>query len=77
MTFLSPMQRKFVNIISVGHGKIEQAIEFTKPWGGDPRVNIQRGENGKAKACQVVQIIRAVDKAEQLRTSPKVNEDAK
>jgi hypothetical protein len=50
---------------------------YKMPWGGDPRVNIQRGENGKAKAYQVAQIIRAIDKAEQLGAASKVNEDAK
>lgn len=31
------------------------------PWPGDPRVNIQRGDNGKAKAYQVRQLVRAIE----------------
>ncbi len=30
------------------------------PWPGDPRVNLQRGEGGKAKAYQVRQLIQAI-----------------
>lgn len=33
---------------------------FKTPWQGDPRVNIQRGENGKAKAYQVRQVLDAI-----------------
>jgi hypothetical protein len=31
------------------------------PWPGDPRVNMQEGESGKAKAYQVRQAIAAID----------------
>ena len=34
---------------------------FKTPWPGDPRVNIQ-DDNGKAKAYQVRQVLRAIDK---------------
>jgi hypothetical protein len=34
------------------------------PWPGDPRVNLQRGEGGKAKAYQVRQLIKAIDRLE-------------
>lgn len=37
---------------------------YRMPWPGDPRVNIQRGESGKAKPYQVRQIIRAIDRLE-------------
>jgi len=36
---------------------------FKTPWKGDPRVNIQRGKNGKAKYYQVSQVIKAIEKA--------------
>ena len=36
---------------------------FKTPWAGDPRVNIQ-GEGGKAKACQVRQVLKALEKIE-------------
>ena len=36
---------------------------FKMPWPGDPRVNIQN-DGGKAKAYQVRQVLRAIDKKE-------------
>jgi hypothetical protein len=35
------------------------------PWPGDPRVNLQRGEGGKAKAYQVRQLIQAIARQQQ------------
>ena len=35
---------------------------YRTPWGGDPRVNIQRNDNGKAKAYQVRQVLAAIKK---------------
>ena len=35
---------------------------FKTPWQGDPRVNIQKGKNGMAKAYQVRQVRNAVEK---------------
>lgn len=37
---------------------------YKTPWLGDPRVNIQQGKNGKAKACQVKQVLTAIGKME-------------
>ncbi|WP_231931734.1 toxin HicA [Micromonospora echinospora] len=34
---------------------------FKMPWAGDPRVNIQN-DKGKAKAYQVRQVLKAIDK---------------
>lgn len=34
------------------------------PWLGDPRVNIQRGSDGKAKFYQVKQVLIAIEKLE-------------
>jgi hypothetical protein len=39
---------------------------FKTPWPGDPRINIQN-DRGKAKAYQVRQVLRAIDKLEALR----------
>jgi hypothetical protein len=50
---------------------------YKMPWGGNPRVNIQRGDNGKAKAYQVGQIIQAIDKLEQMKSANKEDSDAK
>ena len=35
---------------------------YTTPWQGDPRVNIQRGKDGNAKAYQVRQVLDAIAK---------------
>ena len=37
---------------------------FKMPWPGDPRVNIQEGSGGKAKAYQIRQILLAIGKLE-------------
>ena len=37
---------------------------YKTPWQGDPRVNIQKGKGGKAKAYQVKQVLAAVKKIE-------------
>lgn len=36
---------------------------FRTPWRGDPRVNIQ-SDHGKAKAYQVRQVLKAIDRLE-------------
>lgn len=41
---------------------------FRTPWAGDPRVNIQEGENGKAKCFQVKQVLQAIERLEASRT---------
>lgn len=40
-------------------------VVFKTPWPGDPRVNIQN-DKGKAKAYQVRQVLKAIDKKEAL-----------
>jgi hypothetical protein len=35
---------------------------FKMPWPGDPRINLQKGEGGKAKPYQVKQLISAIEK---------------
>jgi hypothetical protein len=35
---------------------------YKMPWQGDPRINLQKGEGGKAKENQVKQLIKAIDK---------------
>lgn len=37
---------------------------YKTPWLGDPRVNIQEGKGGKAKAYQVKQVLAAIAKLE-------------
>jgi hypothetical protein len=40
-------------------------VVFKMPWQGDPRINLQKGKDGKAKAYQVRQAVDAIDKLEQ------------
>ena len=35
------------------------------PWPGDPRVNLQPGDGGKAKAHQVGQVLQEIARAQQ------------
>lgn len=37
-------------------------LVFGMPWPGDPRVNLQKGPHGKAKAYQVRQLLKAIDR---------------
>jgi hypothetical protein len=37
---------------------------YRMPWAGDPRINIQKGDNGMAKAYQVKQVLSAIDRLE-------------
>jgi len=32
------------------------------PWAGDPRINLQSGEGGKAKSYQIRQVVQAIDR---------------
>lgn len=42
---------------------------YKMPWQGDPRINLQKGEGGKAKEYQVRQLIKAIDKSKGERLS--------
>jgi len=37
---------------------------YKTPWQGDPRVNIQKEKDGKAKTYQVRQVLAAIEKLE-------------
>lgn len=37
---------------------------YRTPWNGDPRVNVQRGKDGAAKAYQVRQVLDAIARLE-------------
>lgn len=37
---------------------------YKTPWKGDPRVNIQRSNNGGVKAYQVKQVLSAIERLE-------------
>jgi hypothetical protein len=32
------------------------------PWAGDPRINLQPGQGGKAKPYQIRQVVQAIDR---------------
>jgi hypothetical protein len=44
---------------------------YRTPWPGDPRVNIQRDKNGMAKPYQVRQVLRALEKLEEIKDDPR------
>lgn len=65
---LAPANVKFSDLCKVCEhffGKARQEGTshriYKTPWLGDPRVNIQES-NGKAKAYQVRQVLKAIDK---------------
>lgn len=37
---------------------------YRMPWAGDPRINIQKGDHGMAKAFQVKQVLAAINRLE-------------
>jgi hypothetical protein len=47
------------------------------PWMGDPRVNMQEGKGGKAKAYQVEQLLNAVDQLRAQGAMAKAEREAK
>ena len=44
-------------------------VVWKMPWPLDPRVNLQRDNNGKAKAYQVRQLLEAINRLSQQRTA--------
>jgi len=38
---------------------------YKTPWKGDPRINIQKTKDGKAKAYQVKQVLNAIHKLQE------------
>ena len=42
-------------------------VVYKMPWQGDPRVNIQKGEAGRAKPYQVRQVLAAIDRLERAK----------
>jgi hypothetical protein len=50
---------------------------FRMPWPGDPRINLQEGQGGKAKAYQVRQLILAIDKLEAMKSTDDKDENGK
>jgi len=49
---------------------------YKTPWHGDPRVNIQRGKDGNAKAYQVRQVLDAIARIEAENSEEEDDDDA-
>jgi hypothetical protein len=49
---------------------------YKTPWHGDPRVNIQRGKDGNAKAYQVRQVLDAIARIEAGNSEEEDDDDA-
>ena len=49
---------------------------YKTPWHGDPRVNIQRGKDGNAKAYQVRQVLDAIARTEAENSEEEDDDDA-
>lgn len=67
----SPTNVSFAELASVceayfgaPHSRSGSHWVFKTPWKGDPRVNIQVGNGGKAKPYQVRQVLEAIDRFE-------------
>jgi hypothetical protein len=68
----NPQNVRFVDLEKVcvhyfGEARNQGSSHFVykTPWQGDPRINIQKGQAGKAKAYQVKQVLLAIKKLEE------------
>ena len=68
----NPQNIRFVDLEKVcvhyfGEARNQGSSHFIykTPWQGDPRINIQKGQAGKAKAYQVKQVLLAIKKLEE------------
>ena len=65
----APQNVRYADLVKVCEHYFGQARQqgtshavYSTPWKGDPRVNIQRSGNGKAKAYQVRQVLAAINR---------------
>ena len=63
----APQNVRFLDLVHVcftyfgePRNKSTSHYVYKTPWQGDPRVNIQKGKNGKAKVYQVKQVLSAI-----------------
>ena len=70
----SPQNVRFADLLKVcveHFGEPRQTgtshVLFKTPWPGDPRINIQN-DRGKAKAYQVRQVLKAIDKLKEAKS---------
>jgi len=72
----APTGTKFSDAVKVatyffGEQRINSSHHiFKTPWPGDPRINLQEGETGKAKVYQIRQLILAIDKLAEIKVAP-------
>lgn len=63
----SPQNLRFTEVATVCDQYFEVRQKGTShrvykmPWEGDPRINLQKDKNGKAKAYQVKQAVKTID----------------
>ncbi len=82
----SPRNVRFADACTVADAFFGEALQqgtshrvWKMPWAGDPRVNIQQDKGGRAKAYQMQQLLKAIDrlhaeqakKAEETKPPPK------
>jgi hypothetical protein len=67
----SPQNVRFDDLVAVCADRFGEPRQqgtshqvYRTPWHGDPRVNIQRGKDGNAKAYQVRQVLAAIARLE-------------
>ncbi len=61
----STLVRVCIHCFGTPRNKGTSHYVYKMPWPGDPRVNIQKGKGGKAKAYQVKQVLAAIKKLEE------------
>jgi hypothetical protein len=77
----SPQSVRFADLLKVCvdyFGEPRQSgsshVVFKTPWPGDPRINIQN-ERGRAKAYQVRQVLKAIDKLKEVKGEEGADEE--
>ncbi len=58
----SDLHRLWTHYFGKPRNKATSHHVYKTPWLGDPRVNIQKGKDGKAKTYQVKQVLAAINK---------------
>ncbi len=59
------LEKVCVHYFGEARNKGSSHFIYKTPWQGDPRINIQKGQAGKAKAYQVKQVLLAIKKLEE------------
>lgn len=77
----SPQNVRFADLLKVcveyfgePRQRSSSHVLFKTPWSGDPRINIQN-DRGKAKTCQVRQVLKALDKLKETKNEEGAGEN--